>query len=212
MMNRAILMLSLAVLSGGAGEAQGESSVSVGVFGGTNLASLDIEGAPKEARERRTALAVGVLLAVRPAEAISIELRPSYVGRGARVLVAGVQADVEADYIELPLVLTGELGHGRVRPYALASAALGFRTSAKTVTPAGKQDIADDFAGTDTSLRLGGGLRLRSASAEPFVEGEYAWGLKNLNTRATGLGAGLGAIRNRGLQIRAGVSFRLGKK
>jgi hypothetical protein len=183
-----------------------------GLLAGANLASLQIQDLPAEQREGRTTAVVGGVLAWRPGETWSLELRPSYVGRGARVLVAGESVELRATYLELPLLATAGLELGRARLYALAGGAIGFRTSAEAASSAGEEDIGDDFAGTDTSLRLGAGVRFEAAPAEPFLEGEYCWGLTDLNERAAGLGAGVGAIRNRGFQVRAGVGFSLGKK
>jgi hypothetical protein len=109
------------------------------------------------------------------------------------------------------LLITRELGAGRVRPYLLAGGALGRRSSAKAVSGTQEQDISDDFAGSDASLRAGAGVRLRSVAAQPFLEVEYTHGFKDLNTRGGGLGSAVGAIRNRGLQLRGGISFGISK-
>ncbi len=132
------------------------------------------------------------------------------MGRGAKVLIGGSQAVIEAELIELPLLATRDLARGRARPYLLAGAAIGWLTSAKAVLGSVEEDILDDFEGTDASVRLGAGVRLASVSGQPFVEVEYTHGLSDAN-RGEGLGAGVGAIRNRGVQFRGGFTFGLTK-
>jgi hypothetical protein len=208
---RRLALLTTAVVAGlasagpaDAGEFRG------GLWAGANIASLEIEGEPESERDSRTAGAFGGVIAWRPGESWSLELRPAYVGSGAKVLVEGNQVEIRASYFELPLLVTRDLGSGRARPYLMAGFALGFRSSAEAVFGGQEQDIADDFAGTDTSLRLGAGLRLAKVAGQPFLEVEYARGFKDLNAQQTGLGADTGAIRNRGVQIRAGFSFGFG--
>lgn len=202
----ALLAAGLAI-TGGAAAAE----VRGGIWGGANLARLEIEDLPENEHEGRTAPAFGASLAWRPGDAWSLELRPSYVGRGAKVLIAGSHGVIEATLIELPLLITRDLGGGRVRPYLLAGVAVGWVRSATAVLGSTEQDISDDFGDTDTSLRAGAGARLRHVSGQPFLELEYTHGFTDLNTRSDGLGSGVGAIRNRGVQIRGGISFGLTK-
>jgi Outer membrane protein beta-barrel domain len=202
-----VLMAATSVTMAGAARA---AELRAGVWGGANVASLEIEGAPRDERESRTAAAFGALFAWRPAEAWSLELRPAYVGRGAMVDVEGARADIRSNFVELPLLVTRDLGGSRVRPYLLAGAALGHRTSAKAVFGSDEQDISDDFARTDVSLRAGAGLRARLSHAQPFLAVEYMHGLKDLNPQRAGIGSGVGSIKNRGIQVRAGVSFGFG--
>jgi hypothetical protein len=206
-------MTMLLAVSLGAAEHAAAAELRAGGFLGAHLATIRIGDAPPDLEPtKRTSLALGALLAWRLGESWSIELCPSYLVRGAHVPIASQDVEIRAPFLELPVLATLELTHGRARPFLLAGAGIGIRTSATAVTPSGEQDIGDDFGSTDASLHLGAGMRFPAASAQPFVEVEYAWGLKDLNANASGLGSGLGTIRHRGLQIRAGLSFQLGGK
>ncbi len=185
----------------------GAAELRLGAWGAVNFSSLEIERLQPEP-DGRTAAAFGVAFAWRPNPAWSLELRPSHVGRGARVLVAGSPVDIEATVLELPLLVTRDLGHGRLRPYLLGGAALGHVSTATARFGSTEQDIVDDFERTDASLRAGVGLGWRASSVQPFLEVEYTHGLSDLNG-GTGLGSAVGAIRNRGVQVRGGVSFGL---
>jgi len=185
----------------------------LGAWAGVTFASLEIEDLASGDREGRTTGAFGATLAWRFGDdAWSVELRPGYVGRGAEVRIGGSQVAIEASAFELPFVLTRDLGRGALRPYLLAGAAIGHQASAEAVLGSTRQDISDDFEKTDASLRAGGGLRLGRVSGQPFLEVEYTHGLTDLNAERSGLGGEVGAIRNRGVQVRAGVSFGLGGK
>jgi hypothetical protein len=201
---RALVAAGMTVTAGTVG-----AEVRLGVSGGLNVASLEIEDLSDDERDSRTAAAIGAVLAWRPGEAWSVELRPAYVARGAKVLIQGSQVAIEAALFELPLLVTRDLGKGRVRPYLLAGAALAHLTSAKAVLGSVEEDILDDFERTDASLRAGAGLRMANVSGQPFVEVEYTHGLTDLNAENAGLGAGVGAIQDRGVQIRGGFSFGL---
>lgn len=205
-MKRAVLLLSVGLL---ATPERAAAEVRAGAWAGPNIASLDIEHVSEADRESRTALAVGAVVAWRPGPAWSLELRPSYVGRGSKVRIQGASASIEAWLWEFPLLLTRDLGAGRVRPYLLAGGALGHLSSAKAVFGASEQDILDDFERTDLSLRAGAGARLFAVAGQPFVEVEYTHGLSDANSNGQGLGQDVGAIRNRGIQIRGGFSFGL---
>lgn len=202
MKRRILVALGLALaLEARAGELR------LGAWGGANVSALEIERLQPEP-DGRTAGALGAVLAFRPGSRWSLELRPSCVGRGASVLVAGSAVEVRASVLELPILVTVDLGQSRLRPYVLAGAALSHVSKATAVSGATEQDIVDDFARTDTTLRVGAGLAWRGASAQPFVEVEYTHGLSDLNG-GTGLGRAVGAIRNRGVQVRGGISFRV---
>ena len=179
-----------------------------GVFG-ANLASLEIKGVPDNENKRRTSGAVGAVLSLRPSDSWSIEVRPGYTGGGAKVVVEGTQATFQAGYLDVPVLVTKDLSSGSTRPYLLAGFAFSHLSSAKVKLPTGTVDIKKDFEGSDTSLRIGAGLRLSKSAGQPFLEVEYARGSKNLNSQASGLGAEVGAIKNRGLQIRIGFSAGL---
>lgn len=182
-----------------------------GVFG-ANLASLEIKGVPDNENKRRTSGAVGAVLSLRPSDSWSIEVRPGYTAGGAKVVVEGAEATFQAGYLDVPVLVTRDLTSGSTRPYLLAGFAFSHLSSAKVKLRTGTVDIKDDFEGSDTSLRLGAGLRASRSAGQPFIEVEYARGFRNLNTQASGLGAGVGAIRNRGLQFRIGFSVGLNGK
>ena len=204
-MNRLLLTVILAMSASTSPAAEWRLG---GVFG-ANLASLEIKGVPDSENKRRTAGAVGAVLSLRPSDSWSIEVRPGYTGGGAKVVVEGAQATFRAGYLDVPILLTKDLGSGSARPYLLAGFAFSHLSSAKVKLPTGTVDIKNDFEGSDTSLRIGAGFRASKAAGQPFVEVDYTRGFKNLNSQASGVGAEVGAIRNRGLQIRIGFSAGL---
>jgi hypothetical protein len=204
--------LAWLVGAGLAGATTAWAEARAGAWAGVNFATLEIEDLAAGDRQSRTTAGVGALLAWRFADVWSLELRPGYVGRGAEVRIAGRPVAIEAALVEVPLVATRDLGRGTLRPYLLAGFAMGFQSSAEVVLGSTRQDISGDFQDTDASLRAGGGLRLSRVAGQPFVEVEYTHGLTDVNASRSGLGSDVGAIRNRGVQVRGGISFGIGVK
>jgi hypothetical protein len=189
------------------------AEIRLGGWLGANTSTLRFEEAPPGlGTKSATLVSGGVILAWRAGERFSLELRPGSVGRGADVQVEGVRTEIRSRSFEVPLLAAFDLTRGRVRPYLTAGLAVGFRSSATATSPRGEEDIAGDFESTETSLRAGAGVRFGAVAGVPFLEIEYAQGLNDLNAQRTGLGTGLGAIRSRGVEVRAGFSFPLGGK
>jgi hypothetical protein len=178
-----------------------------GISAGAALSKLTISGLPAGEIDRRTGGAVAAIAAFRPSDRWSIEFRPGHAGGGARVVVSGAKAEIVANYFELPLLVTRDLGSSNARPYVFTGVALSSLTSAKAKLPTGSTDIQRDFADSDVSFRLGAGVRRAGSGVQPFVEFDYAWGTKDVNKERSGLGAEVGAIENRSAQIRAGFTF-----
>jgi hypothetical protein len=153
-------------------------------------------------------------------ERLAVATRPMFVGRGADIealpgvgevaaLGPGSHARTELDYIELPLLLKYSLPTEGVRPYLIAGPSLGIRLDATGVTKFGtapeERESIEDLETTDWSLMAGAGLGANVGSACVFAEAVYALGLTDLNEDARA-----GSGQNRGLQLRAGVTLRLG--
>jgi hypothetical protein len=192
----------------------------VGGVGGVNLATLSTEEQGVELGTL-TRWGAGGVLEVDLGERLAVATRPMFVGRGADIEALpglgdvaargpGSYARTELDYIELPLLLKYSLPTGGVRPYLIAGPSLGIRLDATGVSkfgtaPEERANLEDDLERTDWGLSAGAGLGTNVGSAYVFAEAVYALGLTNINKDASE-----GSGKNRGLQIRAGVTLRLG--
>lgn len=205
-MNRThALLLAAIALAAASPATAGEKRF--GISAGLNLSTLQIAGLSASEVKGRTGGAFAAIFSFRPSDRWSVELRPGFTSGGAKVLVEGASAQIVANYIDVPLLVTRDLGSSRTRPYLLAGVAVSSLTSAKAKLPTGSVDIKRDFEDTDLSFRLGVGIRRSGDGSRPFLEFEYAWGTKDANAKRSGLGAGVGSIENRSAQVRAGVTF-----
>jgi hypothetical protein len=116
-------------------------------------------------------------------------------------------------YVELPVLLSLSLGKANVRPYVLAGPTLGYLTSATATGDSnGKQtDILDQYNRAAVGVSFGGGVRIPAGRVRVFVEGCYNLGLNNIIKNTSGEPAGF-ALKHRGVQIVAGVTFPIGRQ
>jgi hypothetical protein len=198
------------------------AEVRVGGVGGGNLASLSTDA--KDAKlGTLTRWGVGGALEWDVTPNLALATRPMYVGGGTNIKTMpglgdvsaqgkGSYARTELGYIELPLLIKYSFATEGARPYLIAGPSLGLLRSAHSVYKLGNaaeqsDDIKKDFKTTDIGLSAGAGVGANIGQAYVFAEGLYGFGLTNINKdKAEGTG------RNRGLQVRAGVTVRLGGK
>lgn len=146
---------------------------------------------------------------------LGLVFAPTWHARGGRIRAAGDPEELAAKlrYFELPLWMRLDLGAGRVRPYLLAGASFGLRTSARVQRfvegrPIEEYNIAEDTRRSDVSWLAGAGLAaaLSAGQGSVFVEATYTRGLRDINRTL----AFENSVHQRGFQFRAGLRFPLG--
>jgi hypothetical protein len=151
---------------------------------------------------------------------ISFVSEPMCLGKGAKVAetVLGVTAEGEIalSYLEVPLFIKYSFGSRGARPYLLAGPTLGIKMNAKAtlslsgagLSGSASEDISDDVKSTDLGLGLGGGIALPvgGGGTQAFVEAQYVLGLQSIETDSDV------NTKNKGFQIRVGLTFPLGGK
>jgi hypothetical protein len=89
----------------------------------------------------------------------------------------------------------------------LAGPSLGLRSKAKYVYDDGDVQEADnEIRQVDLSAGVGAGVRIPQGKKILFAEVRYMWGFINLNKESDEF-----TVRNRGLQIYAGITVPFGK-
>jgi hypothetical protein len=191
------------------------AETTIGAFGGVNLATL--HEAPSEqglAFSTKGLPEAGAVVDVTLGRRLSLRLEPMFLQKGSGISVnlfgTPSTATLRLSYLELPALLSLTLGAGPVRPYVMAGPTVGYLMSAKGTNDAtGKEtDVLKQYKRTDFGVSFGGGVRVPAGGAVVFVEGRYSMGLTNL-PKDTGSAPGL-TLKNRGVQVGLGVSFRLG--
>jgi hypothetical protein len=200
--------MSLLVCVALASAAPATAEISVGAFGGPNIATLAAPDVQLGIELRhRTSFAAGGLLSWTPRAGWTLELQPMFVRRGATARDPDEEVDIRIDYFDVPVLVKRDLGHARVRPYVLGGFGVGFRTAAEIVDGNERQDIEDDVEGHDWSVRLGAGVRVPAGRAAVILEADHAWGLVDINRSGQPV---FGATKNRAFQLRVGVSIPVG--
>ena len=180
----------------------------LGIEGGANNANLSVTNPePWGKYSSRVRPTVGAVIELGIGPNASIALEPCYVGKGSKWGESEFTLRYSLDYIEVPLYMKYRLTTGSVRPYLAAGPSLAFVQRAKIDGIDDVTDIKDQVKSPDASVAFGGGVELVSGKTAFFVDGRYAVGLTNL---AKGDVDPESEGRHRGLQVRAGVTFRLG--
>jgi hypothetical protein len=205
-MNRTVPVCLLTLLATAAiPVATNASELRLGVQGGVNNATLSVTNPePWGAYSARVRPVIGAVLEVGIGSNTSIAIEPSFVGKGSKYTEHSNEFRSEIDYIELPLYAKYRLTTGSVRPYLGAGPSLGFMQRAKN----NGEDIKDQVKSADASVAFGAGVEFAAGNVAFFVDGRYAVGLTNIGKSSEDPET---EARNRGLQLRAGLTFRLGK-
>jgi hypothetical protein len=188
-----------------------------GAEGGLNIANANFTTSDSTATftpDPRKAAAIGAYVGGDFVPAVGLIVEALYSQKGTRVKFTSSQApgfqantDVDVDYIEVPLLIRGNLGgsHGtRVHLYAGPSFAWKVHdSSTSTQTVNGVTTTTSD----DTNIRkfdsgIVGGVALNVHHF--LIDGRYNWGLTNIN-RDTG--GGEPEVKTRTFSILFGYEF-----
>ena len=186
-----------------------------------NVAKVSIDSDEMDGLETSslTRYGAGVRLSIDLASDLSLALSPMYLGKGVEIDIPDGVEDVSRTtarygYVELPVELRYAFLSGSVKPYLLAGPRLSFLTSGEGKVefvsgPEQTEDLKDTTKGVDFGVAFGGGVDLAlGQKAHAFVEGLWALGLTNFNDDPADAGA---TWKHRGFEIRAGVTFGLGR-
>jgi hypothetical protein len=183
----------------------------IGFLGGLNRATF--HETPQESGldfATRNLFLAGGVLNLGLGGRFSLRIEPMFCTKGSTVTIdifGAETATVRLSYLELPVLLNVSLSSGAVRPYLIAGPTLGYLTSATGTDSTGsKTDIKKNFKKADPGISFGGGLRMRGRPSF-FVEARYTLGLANIAKDSQGF-----SLKNRGLQLAAGLTFPLGRR
>ena len=131
-----------------------------------------------------------------------------------------MERTLNADYIDIPVLLKASFGDGPVKPYLLAGATVAFllgdteleidkaTINGQDVTsmiPSDERTEKLETKSTDFILDFGGGVLIPLGQVNIFIEGQYNLGLSDVNDEPDDDMT----IKSTGIQIKAGVLFPL---
>lgn len=191
--------------------AEVKAQVSVGGFAGISHFNVDQRDQSSEIElSSKTGLAIGALLDFAFRDRMSFQFEPMFLHKGTVATVTGFgDVDVQASYLEIPVMIKFMFGTGRVQPYLTGGPSFGFLLSAKQKAdfiPSEAEDIKDQSEKFEVALTAGGGVQfpLGATATKGFVQARYYLGLTDTH-------AGEEHHRSRGYMVTTGVSFPLGR-
>lgn len=187
----------------------------VGVLGGPSFATLHVH--PEESGtdfSRHAFFGAGAVVDVGLGSGpLSLCFEPMFLVKGSDFSIApddflfenGLAGSFRLSYLELPVFLKFTSRGGGVRPYAMVGLSGGYLIGARARAMGMDVDAKDSFKRGDFGIGLGAGLLVPIDRASFFVEGRYTAGLVNVAK-----GSEPSTLKNRGIQVMAGLSFPLG--
>jgi hypothetical protein len=169
-------------MAAGAGTAHAdEPRVEFGIRAGLNLASVhgDDVSFDDVSPENRVAFSGGLFAGIRITPSFLIQPEVLYTQKGARYEAAGEEAELELDYLEVPVLLKGRFGSGTARPSVFVGPAVAFKVSGKTRFRGEEEDV-EDVKGTDFGIVFGAGLDFAAGSGAFTIDARYTLGLTTL--------------------------------
>jgi opacity protein-like surface antigen len=192
--------------------APASAQVNLGVCGGLNLASCDID--PSEGAletSNLTGFGFGGVLDYSMNGCIALHLEPMYLQKGTKADWDVFELEDKLAYLEVPVMLKYSFGTREIRPYVIAGPTIGYLLSAKgKVTGggySGEEDIKDETKSLDFGLAFGAGVSVPVSNHPIFLEARYAMGLTNINDDPDDPDTD---VKTKGIQILAGITFPLG--
>src|SRR5687767_13160292 len=176
-----------------------------GVKAGINLAKINFDPEPDEdVMDFRRGFVGGLFVVAPMTDLIAFQGEALFSQKGASFDEGGDEAEVELDYLEVPLLLrVGRAPSGSTSFHAFAGPSVGLKLRARaTSTFDGEtedEDIGDDVETFDLGLVAGAGVDVGRFT----LDGRYTWGLRNVNN----LAPDEVEIKNRVFSIMAGVRF-----
>lgn len=150
-----------------------------GVKGGVNLASQ--RNTSDEGDEAGLKSLRGIVAGVFATFPVTswLELQPEalYAMKGARVDEGGIDASVQIDYLEVPVLARFSINRYYVAGGPFAAFQLRARTRTKFAGATEEIDIGDQVERVDFGMAVGGGAEFGSL----VVDGRYTHGLKDID-------------------------------
>ena len=206
----------------------GTAQVQLGLQAGANFADVRLDPEMDFETGTRTGFMFGGILFIKIPGVLGLQFEPAYVQKGASLDQTAtelgntikVEATLNADYLDIPVLLKASFGGGPVQPYLLAGASVAFllgdakleidkfTVNGEDVTsqiPSDEREEKVEVKSTDFILNFGGGVIISAGPVNIFIEGQYNLGLTDVNDEPDDITE----IKTTGIQIKAGVMFPL---
>jgi hypothetical protein len=196
-------------------KARGQGST-LGLKGGVNVSSLSIDdpARPDLQIESRTGLVLGAFLECGGESWFALQGEVNYSQNGARVTDDGTAAEIELDYIRVPVLVMARLGpeDRTLYPIVYAGPQLAFEVRCRARSDSGDATESDcdsedldyplETRNVEFGLVFGGGVEYLLGGFKVELDARYNLGLTNMNG---GTNASSVSLENRGWSFTVGL-------
>jgi hypothetical protein len=214
----------------------GFAQFQIGPLVGANLSGLSIDPEIQGNINTKTGFAAGAAIIYNFSSMFGLQLEPTYMQKGAKLhipytdvgLILEVEQTIEVNYIDIPVLFRVSFGEDFIKPYLLAGGYIAFPLEDGTTTLdnliGNGQDITELLPdetldlfkpelvtnSIDYGLNFGAGVDFPLGIIDIFLEAQYSIGFSKLTEEYFIFPDILNPdIKNRGLQIKAGLLFSL---
>ena len=172
-----------------------------GVKGGVNIATQDVsDDAGGPSLDPRFGAVGGAFVTLPLLPWVGLQAEGLYAMKGARVAFQGVDASLNLDYAEVPVLVRVRFAH---RYYAAGGPSMAFALRARSRTSFGgvteEIDVMDQVKRFDFGVAMGGGVEF----GRLVVDGRYTLGFTDIDKDKTDAST----TKNRAISITAGFRF-----
>lgn len=188
--------------------------VLIGVKGGVNSATISLDGDDIPESTSKSGFVGGVFAQFNLGSTFAIRPEGLLSNKGLKISAEGIDADVTARYIEIPVLLAARLGNeGGIRPQIYAGPVISFESSCKVAaTGAVSFDLdCSDENGIDLETKssdfggaAGVGLEIPVGALNLIGDARYTFGFSDI-AEEDGLTA-----KNRAWSFMAGAALGIG--
>lgn len=183
-------------------------SLGVGPKGGLNMAGAAVEDEPDN-QDRRMGVAAGLQAEFGVTNPYSLLVEPMYLQRGARfdVPISDSDAEVDMNYLEVPVLLKAKFGKTAAHAYLFAGPSLGFLLGSEGAWEGFETELEDNFTGFNLAGDIGvGGAYQVSEFVYVSADARYSHGF--LNAVEDDIGT-VDSWMTRDIRLMAGLLFHL---
>ncbi len=151
-----------------------------GVKGGLNMAT----GTGTDATDLKMKMGIvgGVFMSYDITEIFAVQPELLYSMKGASYDIPDVDASMNLNYFEIPLLLKVNFPtEGKIKPSLYAGPALGILMSAKSEAEGASEDIKDYMKTMDIGIVAGAGIGYQMEKGMLFLEGRYEIGMSTVS-------------------------------
>jgi hypothetical protein len=209
-------------------------NIQIGPVVGLALVSLDIDMGhePQDVNtSTRIGFAFGGSFYVALSSNIGFQFEPAYIQKGSKADVKWVEngsnfnmdQTLKVNYIDIPLLFKASIVKENIEPYILAGANIGLKlgdlkaevnkitVDGQDITnqiPSDEREVDLKTKSADFGINFGAGILIPIGNNHIFLEGQYNIGLADIYDEED---TDQVDLKNKGILIKAGILFPLGK-